>query len=236
VIGGGGRARPLVMGAVLIALIGVWMTHTAEYVRIGGPTEAWHVLTGSVHLYMLPTAGILALVAALGAARLWRAWTALGWRLQSTRAAIAAVWRGRQPSHPLPPAHALPPFGCRLLALWLPLAVVQAALYLLQENAEARWAGLPVPGLGPMTGLHWAAPLIDLAVALLLAAGASALLALFRRRAHVVVASQRLLHALMVAVAARVTPPAARRGWVRSPLDLFGTHILRRPPPLVAAS
>jgi hypothetical protein len=219
------------MGGVLIALIGVWVTHTAEYARILGPEVVWRALPGSVHLYMLPLAGVLGLVAAQGGARLWRAWTAMGWRLERTRAGIEAAWRGRQPPHPLPAAHSLPPFGCRLVALWLPLAAVQIALYLLQENAEARWAGIPMPGLGPVTGLHWAAPLVHLAVALLLALGASALLGLFRKRAHVIVACERLLRALMVAGAACIAPACPARRWTPSPVDLFGTQILGRPPP-----
>jgi hypothetical protein len=165
-----------------------------------------------------------------------RAWTALGWHLQRTRADITAIWRGRRPPHPVPVARALPPFGCRLVALWLPLATAQVTLYLVQENVEARLAGLAMPGAGPLTGIHWAAPLIHLGVALILALGASAVLALFRARTHVIATSQRLLHALMAAVAERVTSASAGGVWAPSPVDLFGSHILPRPPPARWAS
>jgi hypothetical protein len=233
------RGRPvrrLAFAGVLGALTGDWVTHTAEYARIDGSAGVWHALSGSVHLYMVPAAGLLVLAAGLGAARLWCAWTALGWRLERSRAAIAAVRRGHRPAPPLPAARVLPPFGCRLLALWFQLVAAQVTLYLLQENVEARWAGLPMPGLRALTGIHWAVPLIHLGVALLIALGAAALLAQFRRRAHVVAASQRLLHALMVAVAARWTGATPGSGWVPSPVDRLGRHILCRPPPLRRAS
>jgi hypothetical protein len=236
VIAGGGPMRRLATAGVLGALIGDWVTHTAEYARLDGAAGIGRELSGSVHLYMLPAAALLTLAAALWAARLWRAWTALGWRLEATRAGIAAAWRGRRHPHSLPADRALPPAGCRLLALWLPLVVVQVTLYLLQENLEARWAGLPMPGLGALTGVHWAAPLIHLAVALLIAAAACVLLTRFRRRARVIVIAQRLLHALVAAIATGTTPSYAGGGWASSPVDLFGPHILRRPPPSRAAS
>ena len=231
---GGRPVRRLAMAGVLGALVGDWVTHTAEYARLDGAAGIARALSGSVHLYMLPAAALLTMAAALWAARLWRAWTALGWRLDATRAGIAVAWRGRHP-HSLPADRVLPPAGCRLLALWLPLVVVQVTLYLLQENIEARWAGLPMPGLGALTGVHWAAPLIHLAVALLVAAAACVVLTRFRRRVRVIVIAQRLLHALVAAIATRTIPSYAGGGWASSPVDLFGTHILTRPPPLLVA-
>ncbi len=195
--------RPLAVGGMLLALVGVWVGHAAEYVRTGGRALAAPGLPGAVHLYMLPVAGVLLLLAAVGAAGLWRSWVALSWRMARARAGIEAVWRGRRPVHPVPEAGSLPPFGCRLAALWPALGTVQVALYLLQENLEALSSGMPMPGLGPVTGVHWAAPLVHLTVALVLAVAAAAVLALFRRRARVVAVSERLLRALVGTLAAR---------------------------------
>ena len=44
-------------------------------------------------------------------------------------------------------------------------------------------------------------------------------------------ASERLLRALMVAVAAHGAATCPPTTWAPSPVDLFGTHILGRPPP-----
>lgn len=228
--------RRLAVAGMLLALVGVWVGHAAEYLRTGGRALAGPGLPGAVHPYMLPVAALLLVVAALGAAGLWRAWLYLGWRMARARAGIEAVWRGRRPVHAVAQADSLPPFGCRLAALWPALAAVQIAIYLLQENLEARSAGLPMPGLGPVTGVHWAAPLVHLSVAFVLAGGAAAVLALFRRRARVIAFSERLLRALVGTVAPRSVRPAGGRGWTPSPVDRFGTHILRRPPPRLTAA
>ena len=223
--------RRLAVAGVLTALTGVWVSHTVEYARTSGLGQTRLGLTAPVHLYMLPTAVILALVAAIRAARLWRSWVALSWRIARTRAGIEAAWRGLRPSHLGSDHDRLPSFGCRLAALWLPLATVQVALYLLQENLEARWSGRPTPGLDPVTGIHWAAPLVHLAVALVFASGAAAVLALFRRRG----ARRRPRGAAAPCPAARPGGPALpadpARSWTPSPVDRFGTHILSRPPP-----
>ncbi|HEX3606941.1 MAG TPA: hypothetical protein VH134_13540 [Candidatus Dormibacteraeota bacterium] len=227
----GRPVRRLAVAGVLTALIGVWVSHTVEYARTMGLGRSGSGLAAPVHLYMVPTAAILTLCATLGAARLWRAWVALSWRIARTRAGIEAAWRGLRTSH-LPFDHGRPPsFGSRLVALWLPLAAVQVALYLLQENLEARWSGLPMPGFDPVTGVHWAAPLVHLAVALVLASAAAAVLALFRRRECAVVLSERLLRVLLRVLVARRVPVDPARSWTPSPVDRFGTRILSRPPP-----
>jgi hypothetical protein len=223
--------RRLAMGAAVLALLGVWVSHAAEYARTGGRVLSAPGVPGAIHPYMLPVAVVLVLAAALGAARLWHAWVALSWRLARTRAGIRAAWRGHGAATAAAEAAELPPFGCRLATLWPALASVQISLYVLQENLEARWSGLPLPGLGPVTGVHRAAPLIHLGVALLLAIGAAAVLAGFRRRAHAVAASERLLRVLQRALTGRFLSLPRDGAWTPSPEDLFGTHILRRPPP-----
>ena len=44
--------------------------------------------------------------------------------------------------------------GAQLVALWLPLSLLQLGLYLLQENGEALAAGRPLPGIGAVAGVH----------------------------------------------------------------------------------
>src|SRR5207245_8812538 len=102
-------------------------------------------------------------------ARCWQLWTELGLRLDRARAAVAAAWRGRQRSRLTAAATTVPSAPARMAALWLPVALLQIGLYLIQENVEAVVAGSPAPGLGAVWGAHWAAPLVHAGVALLLA-------------------------------------------------------------------
>ncbi len=87
--------------------------------------------------------------------------------------------------------------GTRLVAIWLPLAAAQIVLYLVQENIEAVARSQPAPGLGAVTGIHWAAPLVHLYVSLLLACLIRICQVLFHRREVVVERVEALLRAIV---------------------------------------
>ena len=74
----------LAPGVVLLAVIGVWLTHTVEHLRVGTAAGVSAAAFSSVHVYMLPVGALLALAAALAGVGVWRAWWALGRRLEQT--------------------------------------------------------------------------------------------------------------------------------------------------------
>jgi hypothetical protein len=225
------RPRLVAPGVAMLAVVGVWLTHTVEYTRLTGSARLAGGALASVHVYMLPAGALLALCAALAGVRCWRAWWALGRRLEGARAALASAWRGRQhPGVPVPPVPE-PSDSSRLVALWLPLTAIQAALYLLQENVEALVAGQPLPGLGAVTGVHLPVLLVHLAVALVLACAALQVSRRLDRRRGRVAACERLLRAVLRSLARSSDAPPAREAWSPSPLDRFGRHLWRRPPP-----
>src|SRR5579862_3125265 len=149
------RPRMLAPGVILLALPGVWLAHTVEHIRVGSAAGGSAAAFASVHVYMLPVGGLLAVLAAGAGVGLWRAWWVLGRRLEQTRVALSAALRGRRPASwtlGTPPVR--PSEGAALLALWLPLSLLQVGLYLLQENVEALIANRAAPGLGAVTGIH----------------------------------------------------------------------------------
>ena len=220
-------------GGVLLALAGLFIGHTLEYLRVWGPAGIVESITNPVHAYMLPVAAALVVLGAVFAFRLARAWQALNGRLDRAAAGVRRIWRGRPEDVAGARAPRSTP-GTRLAAIWLPLAAAQIALYLVQENVEAVARSQPAPGLGAITGVHWAAPLIHLYVALLLACIVRICEILFRRRE---VAIERVEAMLRDAICRRrhtvagvgtpVHPQCA------SPLDQLGRHLWRRPPPLL---
>ena len=225
------RLRPGASVGVLLAFVGLWLGHTAEYARVYGTAGLRQVLAGSIHAYMVPLGLLLVVLAAAGGARCWQLWTELGLRLDRARAAVSAAWRGRHPSRLTAPATTVPSVPARMAALWLPVALLQIGLYLVQENAEAVVAGSPAPGLGAVWGAHWAAPLVHAGVALLLAVLTVGLFRLVRRRAGHVAACESLLRVVLRRVHRAVSATVAVAVWMAAPLELFGRQLWRRPPP-----
>jgi len=229
------RARIAASSGVLLALIGLFIGHTLEYLRVWGPQGVVASMTNPVHAYMLPVAGVLVVLSAVFAFRLARAWRALNQRLDRAAAGLRRMWRGgagevRSSREP----RSTP--GTRLAALWLPLAAVQIALYLVQENIEAAAQSQPAPGFGAITGVHWAAPLVHLYVSLLLACLVRICQVLFHRREVVVERVESLLRA--ISRRSRKATVISRRpaGRAVSPLDRLGGDLRRRPPPLLLGS
>lgn len=223
--------RVAASGGVVLALVGLFIGHTLEYLRVWGTAGVVASMTNPVHAYMLPVGGVLVVLSAVFALRLARAWRGLNHRLDSAAAGMRSIWRGRSQGTVAPRPPSTP--GTRLIAIWLPLAAAQIALYLVQENVEAVASSRPAPGLGAITGIHWAAPLVHLYVALLLACAVRICQVLFRRREMVVEHVEALLRAMVRrrhTVAPRIAQAFARSV---SPLERVGRHLWRRPPPLL---
>ncbi len=220
-------------GSVLLAFVGLWIGHTIEYLRVWGGDGLVTSMTNPVHAYMLPLAGALVIVSALFALRLWRAWQALNTRVEQAALRLRRVWRGRIEPIASTAEHQSSP-GARLFAIWVPLAAAQIVLYIIQENIEAIAGAKPAPGLGAITGIHWAAPLVHLYVALLLACGTRICQILLHRRAVVV---ERLEAFVRAAIRRRraVPGPVAlpREVDALSLFDRLGRELWRRPPPLL---
>src|SRR5579872_876618 len=89
------RPRMLAPGVILLALLGVWLAHTVEHLRVGGAAGVSAAAFSSVHMYMVPVGALLALAAAVAGVGVWRAWWALGRRLEQTRLALSGALRGR---------------------------------------------------------------------------------------------------------------------------------------------
>ena len=227
------QTRVAAAGSVLLAFIGLWIGHTLEYLRVWGGDGLVSSMTNPVHAYMLPLAGALVVLSALLALRLWHAWQALDIRLQQAAVRLRRVWRGGvEPVADTARRRSSP--AARLVAIWLPLAAAQIVLYVIQENIEAIAGAKPAPGLGAISGIHWAAPLVHLYVALLLACGTRICQLLLHRRVVVV---ERIEAFVRAAIRRRraVPRPAAVPHEVSavSLFDRLGRDLWRRPPPLL---
>jgi hypothetical protein len=225
------QIRVAASGGVVLALVGLFIGHTLEYLRVWGPAGVVASMTNPVHAYMLPVAGVLVVLSAAFALQLARAWRTLNARLDSAAAGMRSIWRGRSAAAVAPQSSSTP--GTRLIAIWLPLAAAQIALYVVQENVEAVASSRPAPGLGAITGIHWAAPLVHLYVALLLACAVRICQVLLHRREVVVERVEALLRAMVRR--RRAVAPRISRAFARSvsPLERVGRHLWRRPPPLL---
>jgi hypothetical protein len=225
------QIRVAASGGVLLALVGLFIGHTLEYLRVWGAAGVVASMTNPVHAYMLPVGGVLVVLSTVFALRLRRAWRTLNDRLDRAAASLRRVWRGRtEPSIALTPRSSP---GARLVAIWLPLAAAQIVLYLVQENVEAVASSHPAPGFAAITGIHWAAPFVHLYVALLLACIVRICQVLLHRREVVVERIEALLRAMVRrrrTIAPRVDGARTRNV---SPLERVGRHLWRRPPPLL---
>src|ERR1700680_44209 len=148
----------------LVLLTSVWLGHTLEYMRLW-PGGVQGQLLRSVHVYMLPLAIVLQAMAVLAVTTFLRLWRAIGLRAERAEAMLAGAWRNTYLTLPAEPIRTGPVLGGR--RLWLLLAPVELTLYLLQENIEAAHAGLGAPGIGAITGVHWPAAFLHLAILLI---------------------------------------------------------------------
>jgi hypothetical protein len=226
----GGRRRLFAPTVAVLALVGTWMGHSLEYVRVGGRAGLRTELIGSVHAYMLPVGAMLVGLAVADAMGWWRAWHVLGRGLDAARAALTEAFRGH-PTAPQP-AGVVPSPAARWGALVLLLTGLQLGLYVLQENLEAMAAGRAEPGVRVLLGVHAMAPLLHLGVAALLAALVTTADRLVALRAHRLGGVRRLLRVLLASSTRNVVSPRSAALWRPSPLDRIGRQLWRRPPPL----
>jgi hypothetical protein len=223
------QLRIAASASVLLAFVGLWISHTFEYLRVWGSTGLIDSWTNPVHVYMLPLAAALIVLSALFGVRLVRAWQRLNDRLEHAVAGLRKIWRGRAIAVSDAPLRSSP--ATRLAIVWLPLFLAQVVLYLIQENIEAIARAQRAPGLGAISGVHWAAPIVHCYVALILACGVRIGQLLLRRRAAVVERVEALLRVLVKRsgrIVAGVVVPITHAA---SPLDELGRHLWRRPPP-----
>lgn len=224
--------RLVVAGGVGLALVGLWVGHTVEYVRVWGSTGLQAELVGSLHLYMLPLGALLALGSALAGVRVWRAWCRLGRRIDVARSAVPALLRGHRIALPDARDGARPSIAAGIAVAWPALTALQVALYVAQENIEAGVWGYRPPGLGAIAGIHWLAPAVHAAVALVLLIVAALVLRLLRRRGAVVAAVEARVRALLTALLARASSAVAPTPAVaRPPAHLLCHSLRQRPPP-----
>ncbi len=220
--------------AVLLTFTGVWSSHALEMLRVLGTGALAPALTRPVHAYMVPVGLGLAVISVAAGVRAAWLWRRLGSMLDATAMAVRATLGTAPPRRtrrPSTPPSLSPSTPSSLLLLWLPLSALQMAVYIVQENLEYRAAGLDAPGVGVLSGVHWAAPLIHLYVAFVLAASTLLVQRLVRRRAAAVSAVTRLLRVL-VERAAR----ASARTWSVSAAHSLARRRLAhamwcRPPP-----
>ncbi len=224
------RAASGAAGAfVVAALLGAWLGHTLEYLRVvDGAAPVRSALAGA-HAYMVPVGVLLGLAAAAAGAGCRRAWLSLGRRLDRARAGLARTWRG---GRPVPASGSAPVVSppARLAALWLPLGAAQLGVYLAQENIESILAGGRAAGLGPILGVHWAAAALQLGVALVLAAALLVARRALAGRAGALERCERLLRTLWARRRDGGVPGAARPG-LDPPVERFGRQLWSRPPP-----
>jgi hypothetical protein len=217
--------------AVLLGLTGVWLGHALEYLRVWGTEGIDRALVGSAHVYMLPLGLVLATGAALAARRAWSTWQQLARRLDRAASMLRRALRGERPEIDHMRAVESPPsWGARMLSLGAALACAQISVYVVQENLEALALHQPAPLLGAVTGIHWAAALIQLDLAFLLLAAAVFVLRRFRSRVERLQHIERLVRALRAALRPQ---PAPRRGPLcfATPDAWLPGYAWARPPP-----
>jgi uncharacterized membrane protein len=216
-----------------LAFVGTWLGHSIEYFRVDGSAGLLRVMTGSVHLYMLPLGAVLLVLAVVGGAVWLRGVRLLAERLERLRDALRHGRRvekvGERGAAPVPGRAA------RAGSLWLLLGITQVALYLVQENVESRIAGLRAPGLGAVLGTHWAAVPIHLSVAAVLAVAASGLVR-YRRRLEKAVVQHERVHLRIWASRVAPAPLASSAPRGLTPHERWSSQRWQRPPPASIAA
>jgi hypothetical protein len=233
------RPRLAVTAVVVTALVGEWLGHGISYYRAAGLAGLQAGLGGGIHAYMLPLAAVLLAVGVLGAAGLARAWLSLGHRFDRSVRLLARLRRGDRAAVAPPIQHPgraaersfMPSPLARVLALAMPLAVLQSALYLMQETLERALRSLPSGGLGPLLDGNGAAAWIQAATALVLATILTVALLLLRARRRCVERIERLARAFWQRTDRDSELRVRPRPHVIATQLLLGSALWQRPPP-----
>lgn len=215
----------------LTALVGAWLGHFLEYVRVAG----WHVgmaeMSSSAHAYFFPAGAALTGVLAGGFLVARRVWVGLGERMGRAQ---AGLWRRPSTLPARPGRGRLRPVS--VSRLWLTLALLQGCTYLLQENLEAVGAGRSAPLLGVLSGVHWLAPVVQAEVALILAVAYSIVHRWFVDRRTRVAVLERLVTRRWARACVGVPTLYQADGAAGTPLERWGAQRWQRPPPVPAAA
>jgi hypothetical protein len=205
------------------ALVGTWLGHEAEYLRVWGPGQFSSALTRSAHAYFGPVGLVLLIIGMAGVQVSLRLARRLEHRVARLRGALLGSPRDVGRSD-----------GSSGWVLGLPTLVmvlwaVQLGLYMIQENLEAHFSGLPMPGLGAVSGVHGLAPVVHLAVAGVVAA----MLWLTRRRVTQLAAVAHRTETLLARRSHRYCQTAVRSRLPRActPRQRWGMSLWVRPPP-----
>ena len=238
------RRRLAVTAAVLAVLAGEWIGHSLSYFRVAGVAGLQAGLSGGLHEYMVPL-GVALLVGGAAGAAIWvRSWVALGRRLDRAAEVMARLrWR-----HPVerpsdrhlagaPGTPASPPsFVSRVLALALPMALLQCSLFAVQENLERAVHGIAGGGVAPLLDGHGAGAAIQAGVALALATVLVAAVRLLRARSAAAALCERIVRVLWQrALRSTSSAPPGRSDVIPAQL-LLRTTLWGRPPPLPSAA
>lgn len=207
---------------LVATMAGAWTAHLLEYLRVWGSAGYGSVVSRSVHSYMGPVGAVLLMTAAAACSATRRVAARLERRI-ATAEASPATGRARADSTFVMsvPALATALWGCQL------------ALYLAQENLEARAAHLPMAGAGVFSGPHLLAPAVHLIVAVAI----TGLLYVTRRRVTRLTHEWReLARRLELVTFAPPRPvPSGRLRRVWTPADRWGRQSWCRPPPRMAS-
>jgi len=204
----------------LAAVIGAWLAHGLEYIRVWGWDGFGSSTSRQVHTYMGPVGLALLLLAFIGVEGGLRSFRRierlLGGLTDGTVSANEASSATRR--------RFTLPVTSLLSLVW----VLQFALYIVQENAELRASGVHQPTFNVISGAHqWAAG-VHLVVAGVLVV---ALWVLHRPFARLVEAVQQVVAWLAAGRRAVLTAhrPMPVRSW--TPAERFGCQLWCRPPP-----
>lgn len=229
--------RSLAANAALLgglALVGVFLGHTAAHLRAYGLRGLQLELNSSIHRYVMPRLLVLALVAVVLAC-LWAGLRLVTLLQHARRLRGDLSARDSRQAQVLVPGAASPTgwSAFRLLALLLPL---QVSLYVVQENLETWWDTGWWPQLAVVAGpSHSAAIPIHAAVALLLCLAVTAVQRLLARVERVV-RQRALLLVLLYARPAAAGGPRRVAPFIPRLQQFLGAVLWQRPPPGAVAS
>jgi len=218
---------------LLAILVGAWLGHALEYVRVWGTRGFGGLVSRSLHAYMGPVGVVLLLAGVVAAASSSLVAAELERGLEQLRRGMrTGLGAGGRAEAGIGVAAVRRPaivgFSTLVAVLWLS----QLPIYLIQENVEAKVAHIPTPGMGTLSGRHVLAPVVHLGVAVAVAC----VLYLTRRRvtqlADEVRRTGARLAALRRSAPAAPAPRPRDRWW--TPAELWGRQSWSRPPPALA--
>ena len=208
----------------LAAVIGAWLAHCLEYVRVWGSDGFASSASRQVHTYMGPVGLVLLVLAFVG--------VELGLRtVRRLQRLVVGLAEGRV--DPAAPVRGRRRYTVPLMTLLSLVWCLQLVLYVVQENAELRALGVHQPALDVLSGVHvWAAGVHFIVAAALV----GALWVLHRSVAQLTELVGDVV-AWLLAHAQRRSAPASPALSIRSwtPFERFGRQLWCRPPPGIVA-